>query len=161
MFDPFGFCHRPAISPRFGEVAHAPPDLAKIPRPRGFKDQGQAKPWARQAAANAGAAAGSGGRGVGLSGEGFGGNRGSGNQKQSHQQQHKKKGKINNNNTTAVGGEDGQEEEEEGAQRQRAAEAKKAQTRQMEEMRQRVQEAYSGLKKKRRAGQTQFVGSDL
>lgn len=44
------------------------------------------------------------------------------------------------------------------AQRREAA---KAQKRQMEEMRQRVQEAYSGLKKKRRAGQTQFVGSDL
>ncbi|CAN0532699.1 unnamed protein product, partial [Ectocarpus sp. 12 AP-2014] len=41
---------------RFGEVAHAPPDLAKIPKPRGFKDQGQAKPWARQAAAAAGGA---------------------------------------------------------------------------------------------------------
>lgn len=33
--------------------------------------------------------------------------------------------------------------------------------RQMEEMRQTVQEAYASLKNKRRSGRTQFVGSDL
>eukprot|EP00904_Undaria_pinnatifida_P007774 jgi/Undpi1/4126/HiC_scaffold_16.g07493.m1 len=60
------------------------------------------------------------------------------------------------------GGGSGEGGEEGRQQRQRLEEeAKKAQKRQMEEMRKRVQEAYSGLKKKRRAGQTQFVGSDL
>lgn len=151
----------PLFPPRFGEVAHAPPDLAKIPKPRGFKDQGQAKPWARQAAANASG----GGRDGGGNGAASDGNRGGGKQHQSLQLQHKNKGRRDNK--VAAGGsgeedghglEDGERREE---QRQMAAEAKKAQKRQMEEMRQRVQEAYSGLKKKRRAGQTQFVGSDL
>jgi len=65
---------------RFGDVAHAPPDLAKIPKPRGFKDQGQAKPWARQAAANAGG-------GVGAAGTSSGGSVG----KQGQQQQQSRK----------------------------------------------------------------------
>ncbi|CAM9912604.1 unnamed protein product [Ectocarpus fasciculatus] len=134
---------------RFGEVAHAPPDLAKIPKPRGFKDQGQAKPWARQAAA---AAAGGGMGNVSSPSGDSGGNKG-------ESQGQQKKGKRNRkNNAAAGGGGDGQQRQE---QRALEAEAKKAQNRQMEEMRQRVQEAYSGLKKKRRAGQTQFVGSDL
>lgn len=59
---------------------------------------------------------------------------------------------------TEMGGGGGGQSQE---RRKMEVEAKKAQKRQMEEMRQRVQEAYSGLKKKRRAGQTQFVGSDL
>eukprot|EP00752_Nemacystus_decipiens_P012661 g11215.t1 len=128
---------------RFGEVAHAPPDLAKIPKPRGFKDQGQAKPWARQAAANASGA-------------------GKQSRPQQHQQ-HNKKGKRDNKAAGCGSGEEGGEEGggQREEQRQMAADANKAQKRQMEEMRQRVQEAYSGLKKKRRAGQTQFVGSDL
>lgn len=40
-------------------------------------------------------------------------------------------------------------------------EAADARRRQMEEMRQTVQEAYASLKSKRRSGRTQFVGSDL
>ncbi len=137
---------------RFGDVAHAPPNLAKIPKPRGFKDQGQAKPWARQAAANA-----DGGVGAGKSGGGSLGKQG-----QQQQQQSKKKSRAGGKRKGAAGGggvvgdEEGEEE-----QRQMEADAKKAQKRQMEEMRQRVQEAYSGLKKKRRAGQTQFVSRDL
>lgn len=145
---------RPPVPPRFGEVAHAPPDLAKIPKPRGFKDQGQAKPWARQAAANASDGGGGGGNGAPSDGN-------SGGVKQSHQQL-KKKGRRDSK-AAAGGKEEEQEEKRENREEQRrmAAEAKKARKRQMEEMRQRVQEAYSGLKKKRRAGQTQFVGSDL
>lgn len=137
-----------SIPSRFGDVAHAPPDLAKIPKPRGFKYQGQAKPWARQATATGGVAGGGGGGGGASGGVTT------------------KKSKKGNSAGGGGGGkdaEDGGEEEEEQRQEQRQmeADAKKAQKRQMEEMRLRVQEAYSGLKKKRRAGQTQFVGSDL
>lgn len=149
---------------RFGDVAHAPPDLAKIPKPRGFKDQGQAKPWARQAAANTNAKAESGGG----RGSGSGDRRGiaagsSGKQRPKHVNKDKT-GKKNYVGGRVEGGEtggDGGGGEQSQERRQKEAEAKKAQKRQMEEMRQRIQEAYSGLKKKRRAGQTQFVGSDL
>lgn len=119
---------------RFGEVAHAPPDLTKIPKPRGFKDQGQSKSWARH-----------------------NGGRGGDNDNEGRQQSGKKRGgggAVGGGGVTVAKG----EEEEEGED---VAEKRKAQNRQMEEMRKRVQEAYSGLKKKRRAGQTQFVGSDL
>lgn len=123
-------CHIPLSSfrpdPRFGDVAHAPPNLAKIPKPRGFKDQGQAKPWARQ-------------------------------QKNQNNNTHKK-GKADTG--TGGGGAAGNSQEG-GDDGDGGGEAAKAQRRQMEEMRQRVLEAYSGMKKKRRAGQTQFVGSDL
>lgn len=117
---------------RFGEVAHAPPDLAKIPKPKGFTDQGEAKPWARRA----GKAVGEGAIDIGSGGSG----------KKGH---HKSRKAIGDD-----GGEGGRREGQE-------ADAKKAQKRQMEEMRQRVQDAYSGLKMKRRAGQTQFVARDL
>eukprot|EP00903_Cladosiphon_okamuranus_P018806 g17299.t1 len=136
---------------RFGEVAHAPPDLAKIPRPRGFNDQGQAKPWARQSAAHASGGGGRGGGGNG--GASSDGNRGGG--KQSQHRPKIKKGRRDSNASTG-GGEEGV-----GAREDREEQRRVAKTRQMEEMRQRVQEAYNGLKKKRRAGQTHFVGSDL
>ncbi|CAM9964660.1 unnamed protein product [Scytosiphon promiscuus] len=152
---------------RFGDVAHAPPDLAKIPKPRGFKHQGQAKPWARQAAAAAGGGGGGGASAGGTSSADNGSSHGQRGQTQS--QREKKRGKTGKNGKSAIGegggeeaGEGGEEaEEQRQEQRQMEADAKKAQKRQMEEMRLRVQEAYSGLKKKRRAGQTQFVGSDL
>lgn len=102
---------------RFGEVAHAPPDLAKIPKLKGLKDQGQEKSWVR-----------------GSAGAPHGG-----------------AGEISNGKSGTLR-----------RQRDRAeGNAKDAQKRQMEEMRQRVQEAYTGLKKKRRAGQTQYVNSEL
>lgn len=102
---------------RFGEVAHAPPDLAKIPKLKGLKDQGQGKSWVRGSA------------GAPRGGAGETSNRKSGTLRR-------------------------QRDRDEGN-------AKEAQKRQMEEMRQRVQEAYTGLKKKRRAGQTQYVNSEL
>ncbi|CAM9463460.1 unnamed protein product, partial [Hapterophycus canaliculatus] len=153
---------------RFGDVAHAPPDLAKIPKPRGFKHQGQAKPWARQAAA-VGNAAGNGGAGGATP---AGHSSGDDKQGQAQSRRQKKRNKASKNGDRAIGGsgeekaeqegEGGEEDEEQRKeQRQMEADAKKAQKRQMEEMRLRVQQAYSGLKKKRRAGQTQFVGSDL
>lgn len=111
---------------RFGEVAHAPPDLAKIPKPKGFKDQGQAKPWARQ-------------------------------QQHKHNRNADKKSKGEDDGGGGGGGMPGRNVRGGEA----AGEAAKAQKRQMEEMRQRVLEAYSSMKKRRRAGQTQFVGSDL
>lgn len=108
---------------RFGDVAHAPPNLAKIPKPRGFQDHGQAKPWARH-----------------------------GNNQNNN---------SSSSNTTGAGGRAGRPGGGDGVVDETQREAAKAQKRQMEELRQRVQDAYSGLKKKRRAGQTQFVGSDL
>lgn len=120
-------------------MAHAPPNLAKIPKPRGFKDQGQAKSWAR---------------GAHIWQAIVGGAR---NDDKAHD-----KLKVNSSREVGKRGLGGQGNADDNGERSRLeAEAKKAQKRQMEEMRQRVQEAYSGLKKKRRAGQTQFVGSDL
>ncbi|CAN0038221.1 unnamed protein product [Discosporangium mesarthrocarpum] len=86
-----------AESIRFGEVAHAPPDLGKMPRPRGLKVAENSKPWARE----------------------------------------------------RLGGID------------KGGEGQEAQRQQMEMMRLKVQEAYEGLKKRRRAGQTHFAASDL
>lgn len=106
---------------RFGEVAHAPPNLAKIPKLKGLKDKGQAKSWVRGPA------------GV-------------------------PRGGAASEVCETANGKSGALRR----QRDRAEEnAKETQKQQMEEMRQRVQEAYTGLKKKRRAGQTQYVSSEL
>ncbi|CAM9502392.1 unnamed protein product, partial [Pylaiella littoralis] len=109
---------------RFGDVAHAPPDLAKIPKPRGFKGQGQAKPWARQAAANASANAGSGrGGGRGGGGDPMGNAAGS-----SGKQSQKHKPAAEEGRAEMGGGGGGQSQE----RRKMEVEAKKAQKRQID-----------------------------
>ncbi|CAM9320794.1 unnamed protein product [Choristocarpus tenellus] len=106
--------------PRFGEVAHAPPNLDKLAKPRGLRVDKSSKPWARQGPPA--------GRDTGN--QGIRGGTASG---------------VAAHTGGFVEGEEGQ------ASRKR----------QMEQMRQQVQDAYAGLKKKRRSGQLQFVASDL
>lgn len=90
---------------RFGEVAHAPPQLSKLPKLRGVKDRGQSKPWMKP-------------------------------------------------DSIFVKG-----RKDEG--REVSDQDRIARNREMEDMRKRVQDAYSSLKSRRRAGQTLFVGSNL
>ena len=116
---------------------HAPPNLAKIPKPKGLKDQGKTKSWVRGS--------------TGALHDGAG---------RRSQLNDSKKDRFNTRDTRETGNMD-ESPDALRKKREGAQEYEKAQSRQMEEMRQRVQEAYTGLKKRRRAGQTQYIGSDL